>query len=441
MKTVARIGIALLSAVLPAAQGLAESSACAPYAAAITAARQGGDGQRFVHPERLPTSLLAQYVGAASPSEREDFVGDVALLAVSIRSYKTLLGPIGKLVRRKFGTEPAGLTGGALDRAAVACGEELFGRKFEPLFPEYDDPSALVWEAPSWQTLEIRSLAKVPYCAKETMIADLERGDLQIEGREKPIHPTLLLKSFVQVIQKIERETGIKPHVGSPHRWSQEFEKRYRSKYFPYARLSKLLVTLGRGDAAKYMRTGLEDALGRELLARPRRSVALHELFEMSYRLSGGDVYLTLITIENLLSQNWRDKRRDELAVFTRLAPIIHRFGRNGDQFGGWYHLFGIMLFGYVKGSLVSTWVGNVESWGSHILSKGEPEKQEDYINAMGGKIGSRLHDAIEKYDELPRLEFESPIGSSRYLTGEERYTEALTKLGKKLAKKTRCDR
>ena len=65
-------------------------------------------------------------------------------------------------------------------------------------------------------------------------------------------------------------------------------------------------------------------------------------------------------------------------------------------MFGQWYHLFGVMLYGYVEGSFKSQSVGALEGLGSLILCRFEPERQENAINIQGAKLGSYLKKIIK---------------------------------------------
>jgi hypothetical protein len=192
-----------------------------------------------------------------------------------------------------------------------------------------------------------------------------------------------------------ESARGMPPSKGVPHDWSPEFKEKYAKQFYPVPLFSRLLVALAKGQTWKYMATGQELPLSKWIVAQPRASVTFDELFRQSYRLCRGDVYLTLLTVENTLAKHWRNPERDNLAVTQRLSRITN-IGPDGDKFGHWYHLVGIMLFGYVAGGLVATAVGDVETAGSHVLSHFEPEWQENWVNHLGGQIGNGLREVVE---------------------------------------------
>jgi hypothetical protein len=169
-----------------------------------------------------------------------------------------------------------------------------------------------------------------------------------------------------------------------------------RKKFVLFSHMSKLLVAISRGATSSYMVTGTEENLKDYILSRPEESINLEEMFRASYRINQGDVYLALLTIENVLSRFWLSSGRSKRAIMTRLKDITN-FNYRTDKFGSWYHLFGIMLYGLAEGGFKSRIVGNLETAGSQIMSRFKDEKQETYINARGGPVGARIRRFIKK--------------------------------------------
>jgi hypothetical protein len=219
---------------------------------------------------------------------------------------------------------------------------------------------------------------------------------IELEGHQAPFkikNMTLMMK---QVISEEYQHNGLKPQLGEVHKWSSEIQPKLRKKFPLFSRMSKLLVALSRGGTSSYMVTGTEEHLKDYILSRPEESINLEEMFRASYRINQGDVYLTLLTIENVLSRFWLSSGRSKRAIMTRLKDITN-FNFRTDKFGSWYHLFGIMLYGYAEGGFKSRVVGNLETAGSQIMSRFKDEKQESYINARGGPIGARIRRFIKK--------------------------------------------
>lgn len=259
------------------------------------------------------------------------------------------------------------------------------GGSYTGLNPVIEDaPVALPTEA------QINAL-DLPQDEKDRMIVQLHNSSIQIEGRVNPFRRKEMLNMMMQVIRE-EKAAGLEPRFGEPHTWSPEFVKYCKDKgeMIPLG-FSKLLTALASGVTSRHFRTGTEETLINEILSRQDGSVTLDQVFRASYRVNNGDVYLAILTIENILSDNWRHPQRDKLAVTRKLANICNFYQGRGDKYGAWYHFHGIMLYGYVRGGFKAALVGGIETAGSHVLSHGADEQQEDAVNSTGGKIGARL--------------------------------------------------
>lgn len=242
----------------------------------------------------------------------------------------------------------------------------------------------------------------IPQDEKERLLLQLKNSKLMIEGRVNPFRVKEMIKMLVQIMKEERDINGITPQLGVPHTWSPEFLAYCQEKgeMIPLT-FTKLLTALASGVTSRHFKTGKELDLINYILSRPDGSVTMDEAFRQSYRLNNGEVYLTILTIENVLSDYWRHPQRDQLAVTKKLANICNFYQGKGDKYGAWYHFHGIMLYGYVRGGLRAYIVASIESAGSHVLAHGVPEPQEDKVNSTGGKVGARLAKAVKNQDYL----------------------------------------
>lgn len=123
--------------------------------------------------------------------------------------------------------------------------------------------------------------------------------------------------------------------------------------------------------------------------------------------------------------------QRRKRALTTKLKDITN-YNYRTDKFGSWYHLFGIMLYGYAEGGFKATVIGTVETWGSHIMGGFQDEKQENYINSRGGRVGNRLKKFVEN-EEYKKFEMNSKyLEESFYLELDEDFSKRIEKAKKK---------
>ncbi len=265
------------------------------------------------------------------------------------------------------------------------------GGSYSGINPVVEDaPVAMPTEA------EIRAL-DIPQDEKDRMLVQLHNSGLQLEGRVNPFRRKEMLAMMTQIIKE-EKAGGIEPRFGEPHTWSPEFIKYCKGKgeMLPLG-FSKLLTALASGVTSRHFKTGTEVPLINYILSRGDNSATLDQVFRASYRLNNGDVYLAILTIENILSDNWRHPKRDKLAVTRKLANICNFYDGKGDKYGAWYHYHGIMLYGYVRGGFRAALIGGIETAGSHVLSGGVNEAQEDAVNSTGGRIGAKLAEIVKE--------------------------------------------
>lgn len=187
----------------------------------------------------------------------------------------------------------------------------------------------------------------------------------------------------------MEESENFRPIRGEHHTWSPGFKLKYQHKCPLVTMAPKMLLMLATGVSSRFAVSGLEDDFAREVSRYPVRSLYPHDVFRIAYRIAQGNVYKAILTIENVFSRHWTAPKREAKQVVTRLAHITN--DPNGDNFGTWYHLFGVMLFGYSHGSLMSWTAGFVEGVGSGINSGFKAETQENKVNRLGARIGGVL--------------------------------------------------
>ena len=251
----------------------------------------------------------------------------------------------------------------------------------------------------------------------------LENASRPIQVRESPLLRDGFKKMFAQIINE-EKANGIEPTYGQPHEWSPEFLAKY-GQSSPMLATSKLLMALATGDTFRFMQTDREEPLYKWMISRPRSSVTIHDVFRESYRLNGGDVYKALLTIENVLSRQWKNPDREHLPLTERLKPITSGHEYRGDRFGTWYHLFGIMLYGYVKGGPRSTAIGAIEALGAAIWYPTE-KMQKRNINLDGGRLGSDLADLVKEGGYSKIALDEAHLNETSYLNRNEDFRDRI---------------
>lgn len=257
-----------------------------------------------------------------------------------------------------------------------------------------------------------------------------EQVAIELEGHDAPFKVKNMSDMMKQVITE-EYKAGIAPSEGTIHEWSDDIKKELRKKFIVFSRMSKLLVALSRGGTSYYMVTGTEDKLKEYILSRPENSINIEEMFRASYRINKGDVYLTLLTIENVLSRFWLTPQRDKRAITTKLKDITN-YNYKTDKFGAWYHLFGIMLYGYAEGGLKAKVVGGLETIGSNIMGRFQDERQETFINSRGGPIGAKIRRFVKKKDYETFESDPKLLEEDSYMDLDEDFTKRIEKAQKK---------
>jgi len=249
---------------------------------------------------------------------------------------------------------------------------------------------------------------------------DLERAAKirKCDIRKPTKHAPFSAESFTNMIKQVVHEESktIPFSKGTFHNWSKELKGRKRIKCAIITKAPKLLVMLALGVSYRFAKTGQEEKLAEIIGSYSPRNLYPHDVFRLSYRLNKGNIYLSLLTIENVLARHWTSKNREARRVTTRLAHITN--DPSGDNFGTWYHLYGVMLFGYTHGSAMAWSVGVIEGIGSGLMSGFSAETQENKINRIGAKVGGKLRREFIKSDGLvdfiPNTDYVEP---TKYLS------------------------
>lgn len=228
-------------------------------------------------------------------------------------------------------------------------------------------------------------------------------------GRTIPIDNEQLLKQCAETMR--QHTPFILPSLGTEHRWSPEAWKylghgywhrlgrrlAHRQKDFPTPMLlrSKLFFCLACGWTSRYCITGTEEALTQRIMNYPDHSLQPHQLFAESYVLNQGNLYMTFLTCENVLAGHPHRKGRQNDPLQKKLSYIRHDSKELGDNYGAWYHFFGIALYGMFRTRFTSVSVADIESMGSYFMEG--PDRQETLINHYGALFGYRLRKMIEE--------------------------------------------
>lgn len=238
------------------------------------------------------------------------------------------------------------------------------------------------WTPEQFEMIETSSLPFYP---------PVDPKNLSIQGRNNPIKVFELSQALGQVIKEENLTFKVEPQLGHIHKWSRQLPLKFKMATVSMT-LDKVFVALCLGFTDRFMKTDQEWPLRKWVLEQPYNSISLPEMFRKSYQLNFGDVYLTLLTIENLLASNWRYPGRESLPITKRLIPIANGYNYDSDRYGTWYHLFGMMLYGYVKDGFHANFIGHVEALGSNVLSRHSVDKtQKQWMNKEGGFVGQSL--------------------------------------------------
>ena len=226
-------------------------------------------------------------------------------------------------------------------------------------------------------------------------------------GKSYPLDNELLLSRFAEVIRR--NYPDITPQLGEEHVWSPAARRYLQYGYWhrlwrrvtgrqqdfpcPVFKQSKLFLCLACGWTARYCITGTEDALTERIMSYPDRNLRIEELFAESYVLNRGNVYMTLLACENVLAGHPHRPDRDSDPLQRKLSYIRDDSEELGDNYGAWYHFFGIALYSMLRTRTVAILVANTESMGSFFMEG--PDRQETLINQYGALFGRELRKMI----------------------------------------------
>ena len=264
----------------------------------------------------------------------------------------------------------------------------------------------------------LQSLVKSSYpqaeIEKEKELKELEeameKGKVSYKiGKTVPIDVDRLINKCRHIIYRYYPK--ITPTLGSEHDWSPDAKKyllygfwhrlgrhvfgKQREFPSPLFLRSKIFLLLACGWTSRYAVTGQEQALIERLMKYPDRRVQLHHMFAESYILNKGNIYLAFLTCENILAGDPYRVDRENDPLQKKLAYIRHDSKDIGDNYGAWYHFFGISLYGVIRSGFASRSVAEIESLGSLFLEG--KDKQEDYINRYGAIFGKKFKKMIKK--------------------------------------------
>lgn len=353
------------------------------------------------HPEKIHYLILRNY--RQKTLQLSDPIGDYALT----------LGPSSNL--QSAFRESLGLKKKEIDleerASAKLCAKVLFDLEDEAPYEIGKHPKD-VYQASSQYVQDKKMLEELlkdqSDSEKLRVLAFFENGEIVVESKKTPLNPNALSGELIKVIEEEEKK-GIVLSRGEAHVWSQEFIKQRKTLSMQMMRSipTKILAALSIGKTVDLLVTEKEKDLLAFILSQETSSLTVPEIFRKSFQLNHGNLYLTLLTIENVLADGWLHPRRSEFKRTENLKPFARVFGSQGDVFGHWYHLFGMMYFGYVKGSFHAAVAGKVEAIGSSVVSKFKGERQENRINMAGGRIGDNLRKYVKAREENKEFKLE----------------------------------
>ncbi len=191
----------------------------------------------------------------------------------------------------------------------------------------------------------------------------------------------LTIKKLQQIINSQENK-GYKVSFGSIHHWA--------SVRPSIVGTSKIVVALATASSSRFLYVGKEIALINWIKTQPDKSITIEKLFKQSYLLNRGDVYLTILTIENVLSDATFEKDREKTLVNQKLVDL---YTNSPNKFGDWYHLFGTMLAGYTGEP--ATVIAGLYGVYRRISRGKDAEKSTMHADQVGACIGVQLRSTV----------------------------------------------
>jgi hypothetical protein len=302
---------------------------------------------------------------------------------------------------------------------SVALSPEKPDKSFAVLVKEADNfrnyrQEGLQYVDPQGDASLIRHLDRVPVELTKALFNFLLHRNEDVKearpefdtGRQKPIKNDALINRFIDIIQE---HPEITPKIGEEHKWSPQAKKYNRFGFWrrlgsfikgeqgppaPLLGRSKLFLSLACGWTSHFMATGKENELESRLMGYKDRSAGLDDALRESYLLNDGNLYLTLLTAENVLSKDLYDKDRADKPLQKKLQYIRNDSAPHGDNFGAWYHYMGAALYGLMRPEAAAKSVMLTEAAGSLFLEG--PDRQETLINVLGADFGGKLKNMIK---------------------------------------------
>lgn len=336
--------------------------------------------------------------------------GETVKQIIRIRQLSSLLAfkfTLAACIAAMILTVPMARKAGAgefLDWIKNSDGEHYQQTEYMPVDPKGD--AYLMRKLDQVPMKLVKSLVKKDYREEDLEKDEQERENYDI-GKKHPMDVDRLLNSYREVIQD-HSEITLTP--GQEHDWCPEAKKylyygfwhrlgRFitgKQPDFPAPLLlrSKLFLLLACGYTSRYSITGKEEAMEEAIMSYPDRGLMMHDAFRESYRLNNGDMYLTVLTNENVLAKNPYAENRAEQPMQKKLMYLRNDSRQVGDNYGAWYHFAGLVLYGLVRPGLATRAVAEIESLGSIFLEGFDT--QEDYINRLGAIFGKKLNKMVK---------------------------------------------
>ncbi len=248
--------------------------------------------------------------------------------------------------------------------------------------------------------------------------------NLIIEGRQSPFDVDKITEAFSMVVSRYSKSHEVT--AGVCHEWSPSMLEKHSKDLKVTKRMNKILAALSLGVTSSYMKTGTEFRLLDWMSLQADKSIELDSIFNASLSFNNGNVYLAILTIENVLSRFWRADSREDFLIIRKLKPISNIYNGKGDIFGTWYHFWGMKLYGYCYGSFKARLVGFVETLGSHFSYGFKPEPQQDWVNRKSGKIGGEFKKIILNKEYQNQEIISEKLSHDYYLTLNEDFRDRL---------------
>jgi hypothetical protein len=218
-------------------------------------------------------------------------------------------------------------------------------------------------------------------------------------GKNRAVNVPRLLNRVREIVAEFP---DITPHIGPIPQWSPEAMRFLRSGsrpplfWLPDPATSRLRLALAIGRSNDFFHTGLEGALTAALLRYPDRSVQIDDVFREAYRLAGGDITQALLASENILSaDSHTGANRDHTPLQQKLAYIRNDSKPIFNNYGSWYHTYGMALYALIAPHSWAGMVSRIEQILSHFALPA-PDPQEENANAIGTDFGYGLRDLVE---------------------------------------------